>query len=76
MLQTQKAQYALIETEKVLEEQAYLCYGIQMTYAGTVVKVEDLSLHREEVENLVKLCNEKNLSPLHFQDVLEDFLAQ
>ncbi len=76
MLQTQKAEYELIQSEKILDGKQYRCYGIRMLYAGTEVSVEDLSLQQQEVEKLVRLCNEQELSPLHFQDVLEDFLAR
>lgn len=70
------ANYQLIESEKELEGQVYRCYGIQLSYAGAEVTMEDLSLDREKVERLVKLCNELALSPLHFRDVLEDFLGE
>lgn len=76
MLQTQRAEYELIESRKELEGRNYCCYGVKLRYAGTEVCVEDLSLDRSEVEKLVKLCNELELSPLHFRDVLEDFLAR
>ena len=75
-MKTQKAEYTLIKSEKTLEGQQYLCYGIKMLYAGAEVTVEDLSLHREEIEKLVRLCNEQELSPIHFRDVLEDFLGR
>lgn len=76
MLQTQKAEYVMIQTERELDGQKYRCYGIKMIYAGAEVTVEDLSLQYREVEELVRLCNEKELSPLHFQDILEDFLVR
>ena len=76
MLQTQKAEYTLLESQKEMDGKSYYCFGVNLSYAGTEVCVEDLSLHRSEVEKLVKLCNEQELSPLHFRDVLEDFLAR
>ncbi len=78
MTQTEKAEarYELIESIKTLEEQEYRCYGIRLIFAGAAVDVEDLSLHRDEVETLVERCNRLQLSPLHFQDVLEDFMAR
>ncbi len=76
MIQIQRAKYSLIESTKECEGTRYRCYGVQLSYAGTEVSVEDLSLDRREVEKLVDLCNEQELSPLHFRDVLEDFLAR
>lgn len=76
MLQMQKVEYALITTEKSLEGMDYVCYGIRMSYAGAQVSVEDLSLCKEEVEELIERCNRLELSPMHFQDVLEDFMAR
>ena len=76
MTQTERAtaQYELIESYKTLEEQFYRCYGIRLLFAGASVEVEDLSMDRREVEELVQKCNRLELSPLHFQDVLEDFM--
>lgn len=68
------AVYELLMTENVLEERSYCCYGIKLCYAGTEVCVEDLSLNKEAVEELIEKCNRLQLSPLHFRDVLEDFL--
>ena len=59
MLQTQKAEYTLLESQKEMDGKSYQCFGVRLSYAGTEVCVEDLSLNRSEVEKLVKLCNEK-----------------
>ena len=66
--------YELLITEKSLDGRQYRTYGIRLFYAGTEVSVEDLSLNREVVEELVERCNRLQLSPIHFKDVLEDFL--
>lgn len=76
MIQTQKAVYELLVTNHVLEGRPYTAYGIVLTYAGVQVEVEDLSLRQSEVEELVERCNRLDLSPCHFQDVLDDFLAR
>ena len=34
----------------------------------------DLSCNKDEVARLVQMCNELELSLVHFQDVVEDFL--
>ena len=76
MLQVKKAEYALLESTKELDGATYRCYGVRLCYAGAEIDVEDLSLNRKEVEELVKLCNDLELSPQHLHDVLEDFLAR
>ncbi len=78
MTQTEQnsAHYELIESEKTLDGRPYRCYGIRLCFAGTTVDVEDLSLNRQEVEELAERCNRLSLSPLHFQDVLEDFMER
>ena len=40
-----------------------------------ISQIPDVSNNREEVEQLVKLCNEQHLSPIHLQDVVDDLLA-
>ena len=41
----------------------------------TISAALDLSCNESEVAELVKRCNELKLSPVHFQDVIEDFLS-
>lgn len=78
MTQTEQstAYYKLIETQKNMDGRPYRCYGIRLCFAGATVDVEDLSLNRQEVEELTEKCNRLSLSPLHFQDVLEDFMER
>lgn len=68
------AAYELLTTEKTLDGRTYCCYGVRLCYAGVTVCVEDLSLDREAVQDLVEKCNRLQLSPIHFRDVAEDFL--
>jgi len=46
-------------------------YGI--TCENRVIK--DISTDKKKVESLIKLCNENNLSPIHLDDVIDDFLV-
>ncbi len=71
---TKQAQYRLIISRKELEGRTYTCYGVALHFAGATVEVEDLSLDRSAVEQLVERCNRLELSPLHFQEVLSDFM--
>lgn len=67
--------YELISSEQELEGHRYQSWGIRLCYAGVQVEVPDLSLERAAVEELVRRCNRGQLSPIHFQEVLQDFLA-
>jgi len=73
---TLSVRYELISAEHELEGSRYRSWGIRLCYAGVQVEVQDLSLDREAVEELVARCNRGQLSPVHFQDVLQDFLAR
>ena len=54
---------------------AYEAYGITATRGGKVVcTIEDISLEKSKVEQLVKLCNEERLSPAHLEETVENFL--
>lgn len=65
--------YKIIKQNKNSTELGDYCtYGIQI---GEIL-VEDISLNRENLENLVSLMNKENLSPIHLMDVIEDFLAE
>ena len=41
----------------------------------TISAAHDLSSNETEVAELVKMCNRLKLSPMHLQDVVEDFLT-
>ena len=38
-------------------------------------KIKDISTDKQKVESLINLCNENNLSPIHLDDVIDDFLV-
>lgn len=46
-------------------------YGVQI-----VRRVFDITFNRGAVEELCRRCNEAQLDPVHFDDVLEDFLSE
>lgn len=46
-------------------------YGISK---GSIT-INDISLNKEKIENLVSLLNEMDLSEVHAHDVVENFLA-
>ncbi len=50
----------------------YETYGISK--GGTVI--EDISLNKQEIRDLVELLNTLDVSELHTRDVVEDFLGR
>ena len=51
-------------------------YGIAVVDSNrvTISAALDLSPDKSKVADLVRKCNRLKLSPIHFQDVIEDFL--
>ncbi|MBQ9939991.1 MAG: hypothetical protein IJO74_00415 [Clostridia bacterium] len=37
--------------------------------------IGDICDREEKIENLVRLCNQSDLSPVHLYDVVEDFIS-
>lgn len=75
--------YGVTEEVYELGNDRRTAYGI-VAYANadedgtaTIVSgVYDITDDREELEKLVALCNDLELSVIHLKDVVEDFLAR
>ena len=68
--------YKVIESQLELEGQKYTGYGIVAEDNGTLIEImEDVSLNKEEIEELVRRCNEGSLELIHLKDVVDDFLV-
>lgn len=51
-------------------------YGIDVYRRGyKLYEVKDITVDREKLKNLIRLCNQEQLSLLHLRDVVEDFLT-
>lgn len=70
--------YSVTESMCFLEDAGeYKSYGIELSENGCVIeRIDDIDINREEVEALCKLCNELYVSPIHFRDVVDDYLAK
>ena len=72
--------YGIVREEYFLNDSRRSSYGI-VCYAdpeidGTltvIVSVRDISSDFDSVSRLVDLCNRHALSPLHLQDVVDDY---
>ena len=71
--------YVLTETTYHNGEHMRTSYGIAVISTEdnvTVISsIEDISDDREELANLVELCNEEKLEIEHLRGVVEDFLC-
>ncbi len=69
--------YILIRAVYTDDYGTHTGFGIAATdnESVTISAALDLSCNESEVAELVKRCNELKLSPVHFQDVIEDFLS-
>lgn len=66
-------EYKLTKGEYIVEGIKHIGYGISL--AQSAVSFSDITVDREEAARLVELCNRLQLSPIHLQDVVDDFLA-
>ncbi len=73
--------YGVVEEKYKLKNKVRIAYGI-VIYADTendstatiVASIRDLTTNKNCAEELVDYCNKLQLSPDHFDDVIEDFL--
>ncbi len=68
--------YEVTEGDFGLDGESYRSYGVAVMEDGVALKrIDDVSLEKNDIVNLVNLCNELELSPVHIDDVIENFLA-
>ena len=74
--------YGLVSSTLSLDGEDRTAYGIALCEreegesASVLLSALELSEDRAAVERLVAACNRLLLSPTHFRDVVEDFLAR
>ena len=72
--------YIVVQSEYKSGNKSLIEYGIALieeydeTFAILDV-IPNVSLDAAEIKNLVKLCNQAQLDPIHLKDVIDDFLA-
>ncbi len=70
--------YCVREDEIQDGDNMRLAYGLEIRADGSdepIRIVRDISGNREKLSELAELCSEQELSPVHIDDVLEDFLS-
>lgn len=66
--------YFLIANIYIVEDRPHIGYGIGCRADNSAF--EDMSADPIALANLINLCNKLKLSPLHLEDVVEDFLIE
>ncbi len=72
--------YILIKSTLLSGDNCGVCYGIAVVeeHDGVSVilqSVSDIAVCSDRLEQLVDLCNEFELDPMHLNDVVDDYLA-
>ncbi|MBE6557711.1 MAG: hypothetical protein E7661_01690 [Ruminococcaceae bacterium] len=74
--------YGLIEEHYSLDNHERIAYGIAVyadaeeDHTATVVAaIHDITSDKPRLAELVRLCNHLKLSPIHLEDVVDDFLT-
>ena len=73
--------YRLIETQCILENDVCTSYGIaafanagSLAPEAAIASIPNVTTDQSKLRELVRLCNLKHLSPIHLDEIVEDFL--
>lgn len=67
--------YFLTTGKYSVDGQEYIGYGIGCHQENTNIIIEDITLERNVMNELIDRCNALHLSMIHLYDVIEDFLV-
>ena len=65
--------------EKLIGESdvQYFAYGIEIIKSGITERyISDITCSYQKLKKLCLLCNQLEVSPMHIDDVIEDFLCE
>ena len=75
--------YGIIQEMYVLGTENRISYGIAAYAdpetsgtASVITAVRDICDNKDKIDALVLPCNTHRLSPIHLQDIIEDFLGE
>lgn len=70
-------EYELTKWRYIAEGKFHTGYGIALKGNGIydAVYISDITANREKAEKIIALCNELQLSPIHLQEVVDDFMS-
>lgn len=70
-----ETKYFLIQNRYVIDSETHIGYGIGYRGYDQTILFEDVSFDIEKISMLIELCNTISLSPIHFAEVIDDFLT-
>ena len=78
-----KVVYGIVEEIYSCEKVTRISYGIAAfaaapdnTVPAVTVSVHDITSESQELLDFIQLCNDLGLSPIHLNDVVQDFLIK
>ena len=64
--------YCITEEKRKIENEEKVVYGIQY---NDEKPIQDISVNKADVEQLVQMCNDGKLAPYQLREVVDDFLG-
>lgn len=73
-----KVTYGIVEETYNYKEEVRVSYGIAAFADATTIiaSCQDITSDKQKLQDLINLCNELDLSPIHLNDVVQDFLVE
>ncbi len=72
-----ECEYKLCSDRYLIEGEYHTGYGISVVDISSgeeMMRLEDISASKSDIEELIELCNRLKLSPIHIHDVIKDHL--
>jgi hypothetical protein len=70
-------EYRITGTYKIIENKTFRSYGISCYINNDLYKcIDDITLNNYEAVYLCEKLNKLKISPVHFPDIVEDFLEK
>lgn len=67
--------YSLVKSEVYIEDHGIVTtYGIKTDNLENNIIIKDISTSITKVNNLIKLCNDNNVSLIHLEDIIDDYI--
>ena len=73
--------YRITHEEHTLEGRSYRSYGIAVdlddgdgAIGQEIARIDDITASAETLRPLVELCSRLELSPVHFAEIIDDFI--
>lgn len=67
--------YRITSTTKLFDDIGRKVYGIEVRYGDITERIEDISSSKDIVITLLQKLITEKCSPMHFRDVVEDFVT-